>query len=119
MISLLAGLQGVSGDLYESAALDGATTWKRFVHITIPQLMPVIISITLLDFVWSIQSFAVIWMLTGGGPVNNTQTLSIYIYKFAFNSSQYALASTVAVITLIICVILAVIYAKNQKKARD
>lgn len=118
MISLLAGLQGVPGDLHESAALDGAGTWKRFWYITVPQLKP-IISITLLDFVWCIQSFAVIWMLTGGGPVNTTETLSIYIYKFAFNSNQYAKASTVAVITLVVCAIIAVFYARYQEKARE
>ena len=81
MISILAGLQGISGDLYESAAIDGATIVKSFLHITIPQLKPILISIAMLDFIWTLQSFNVIWMLTGGGPVNSTETLSIYIYK--------------------------------------
>lgn len=119
MISILAGLQGISGDLYESAALDGAAKWKSFLHITIPQLKPILISIAMLDFVWSIQSFAVIWMMTGGGPVNSTQTLSIYIYKLAFNKSQYALASTAAVIALAVCVAVAIFYVRQQKKARE
>lgn len=119
MISILAGLQGISGDLYESSSLDGATTWKQFIHITLPQLKPILISIAMLDFVWSIQSFAVIWMLTAGGPVNATETLSIYIYKLAFNRSQYALASTAAVIALVVCVIVAVFYVRQQKKARE
>ncbi|WP_286154111.1 carbohydrate ABC transporter permease, partial [Sporofaciens musculi] len=70
MISILAGLQGISGDLYESAAIDGATMTKSFLHITIPQLKPILISIAMLDFIWTLQSFNVIWMLTGGGPVN-------------------------------------------------
>lgn len=70
MISILAGLQGISGDLYESAAIDGATMTKSFFHITIPQLKPILISIAMLDFIWTLQSFNVIWMLTGGGPVD-------------------------------------------------
>lgn len=119
MVSILAGLQGISDDLYESAALDGANNWKSFLHITIPQLKPILISISLLDFVWTLQSFAVIWMLTGGGPVKATEMLSIYIYKLAFNSSQYAKASTVAVIVLIVCSIIAIFYAKHQKKMRE
>ena len=106
-------------DLYESSALDGATKWKSFWHITIPQLKPILISIAMLDFVWTLQSFAVIWMMTGGGPVNSTQTLSIYIYKLAFNSSQYGIASAVAVLLLIVCVVVAIFYVKQQKKARE
>jgi multiple sugar transport system permease protein len=119
MISILAGLQGISPDLYESSALDGANSLKQFTYITIPQLKPILISISMLDFVWSIQSFAVIWMLTGGGPVNSTQTLSIYIYKLAFHSSQYANASTAAVFALVICIIISIFYVKQQKKARE
>lgn len=119
MISILAGLQGISQDLYESAALDGAGKWRTFIYITIPQLKPVLISIAMLDFVWSLQSFAIIWMMTGGGPVNSTQTLSVYIYKLAFNGSQYGLASAVAVILLAICILVAVFYVKQQKKVRE
>lgn len=119
MISLLAGLQGISYDLYECSALDGATATQQFLHITIPQLKPILISISMLDFVWSIQSFAVIWMLTGGGPAKTTETLSIYIYKLAFNSSKYALASAASVIVLIVCIIVAIFYVRQQKKARD
>lgn len=119
MISILAGLQGISADLFESAALDGANARQRFFHITIPQLKPILISIGMLDIVWSIQFFAVIWMLTGGGPIHATETLSIYIYKLAFNGSKYALASTAAVIALVVCVILAIFYVKQQKKAKE
>jgi multiple sugar transport system permease protein len=119
MISILAGLQGISGELYESCAIDGANSLKSFLHITIPQLRPLLISITMLDFIWTIQSFAVIWMLTGGGPVKSTETLSIYIYKLAFNSNQYALASTSAVIALVFCIFVAVFYVKQQKKASE
>ena len=73
MISILAGLQGISGDLYESAAIDGATGLKSFIYITIPQLRSVLLSIGLLDIIWTIQSFNIIWMLTGGGPLNKTE----------------------------------------------
>ena len=77
MISILAGLQGISEDLYESAAIDGANDLRAFFNITIPQLKPILISIAMLDFIWTLQTFNVIWMLTGGGPVNSTQTLYI------------------------------------------
>lgn len=119
MISILAGLQGISGDLYESAAIDGATMTKSFIHITIPQLKPILISIAMLDFIWTLQSFNVIWMLTGGGPVNSTETLSIYIYKLAFQKLDYSMAGTAATVLLIVCVIVAIFYVRQQKKVRE
>lgn len=119
MISILAGLQGISGDLYESAAIDGATMTKSFWHITIPQLKPILISIAMLDFIWTLQSFNVIWMLTGGGPVNATETLSIYIYKLAFQKVNYSMAGTAATVLLIVCIIIAIFYVKQQKKVRE
>lgn len=119
MISILAGLQGISGDLYESAAIDGATMFKGFTHITIPQLKPILISIAMLDFIWTLQSFNVIWMLTGGGPVNATETLSIYIYKLAFQKLDYSMAGTAATVLLIVCVFIAIFYVRQQKKVRE
>ena len=119
MISTLAGLQGISEDLYESAAIDGSTSAKSFVYITLPQLKPILISIAMLDFIWTLQSFNVIWMLTGGGPVNSTETLSIYIYKLAFQKVDYSMAATAAAVLLIVCVFIAVFYVKQQKKVRE
>lgn len=119
MISILAGLQGISEDLYESAAIDGATMTKSFRHITIPQLKPILISIAMLDFIWTLQSFNVIWMLTGGGPVNATETLSIYIYKLAFQKVDYSMAGTAATVLLIVCVLIAIFYVRQQKKVRE
>ena len=119
MISILAGLQGISGDLYESAAIDGATMTKSFFHITIPQLKPILISIAMLDFIWTLQSFNVIWMLTGGGPVESTETLSIYIYKLAFQKVNYSMAGTAATVLLVVCVFIAIFYVRQQKKVRE
>ncbi len=119
MISILAGLQGISEDLYESAAIDGATLTKRFIHITIPQLKPILISIAMLDFIWTLQSFNVIWMLTGGGPINSTETLSIYIYRLAFQKLDYSMASTAATVLLVVCVFIAIFYVRQQKKVRE
>ncbi len=119
MISILAGLQGISEDLYESAAIDGATLTKRFMHITIPQLKPILISIAMLDFIWTLQSFNVIWMMTGGGPINATETLSIYIYKLAFQSLDYSMAGTAATVLLVVCVFVAIFYVRQQKKVRE
>ena len=116
MISLLAGLQGISADLYEAAAVDGANGIQRFLNVTIPQLKPVLISMAVLDLIWTSQQFALIWMTTGGGPLNVTEVLSTYTYKQAFSSYEFATASASAVIILLITMILAFFYVRQQRE---
>lgn len=115
MISILAGLQGISTDLYEASSLDGANAIQTYLRITLPQLKPILISLLMLDFVWTLQQFALIWMTTGGGPVNATETVSTYIYKQAFTKYQYSTASTGAVLLLIVCSIVGVLYVRQQR----
>ena len=116
MISILAGLQGISADLYEAASMDGASSVQQFFHISLPQLKPILISIAMLDFIWTTQNFSLIWLLTGGGPSHATEMMSTYVYKTAFSSYQYSMASAAAVIILLACVVLAVFYVRNQNR---
>lgn len=115
MVSLLAGLQGVPEDLYEAATIDGASETRKFTAITIPQLMPVIVSISMLDFIWTMQVFALVWMTTGGGPIHVTEVLGTYTYKLAFSRYQFSAASASAVIILVISMTVAFFYIRHQK----
>jgi len=118
MISMLAGLQGIPGDLYEAARVDGANAVQRFWNVTLPQLRPIIIAMMLLDFIWTSQQFALIWGTTGGGPIDATEMLSTYTYKLAFAKYEFALASTSAVLVLLLSMVLAFFYVRHQR-ARD
>jgi multiple sugar transport system permease protein len=117
MISLLAGLQGVPTDLYEAARVDGAGLIRQFFSVTLPALKPIIFSMALLDLLWTTQQFTLIWATTGGGPINHTEVVSTYTYKLAFNSYQFSLASTSAVVILIASLFVAIFYVRQQKKA--
>lgn len=116
MISILAGLQGISSNLYEAASIDGATPVQQFFHITLPQLKPILISIAMLDFIWTTQNFSLIWLLTAGGPSHATEMMSTYVYTTAFMEYQYSQASAAAVIILLACVVLAIFYVRNQTR---
>ena len=116
MISLLAGLQGIPGDLYEAADVDGAGPVQRFLHVTLPQLRPVIISMAVLDLIWTSQQFALIWMMTGGGPLNATEMLSTFTYKQAFSEYEFATASAAAVVVLLLTMVLAFFYVRQQRE---
>ena len=118
MVSLLAGLQGIPAELHEAARVDGASGVQRFFNVTIPQLRPIIVSLVLLDLIWTSQQFALIWMTTGGGPIDVTEMLSTYTYKLAFSKYDFALASTSAVLVLLLSMVLAFFYVRHQK-ARD
>jgi multiple sugar transport system permease protein len=115
MVSLLAGLQGIPKDLYEAAGIDGANEWEKFRYITIPQLMPIIISIALLDFIWTMQVFPLVWMTTGGGPIHATEMLSTYTYKLAFREYDFSLAAASAILILLLSMSMTYFYIKHQK----
>jgi multiple sugar transport system permease protein len=115
MVSLLAGLQGIARELYEAAGIDGANAFQKFRHITIPQLTPIIISIALLDFIWTMQVFPLVWMTTGGGPIYATEVLSTYTYKLAFSRYQFSLASASAICILVLSMSVTYFYIKHQK----
>ncbi len=119
MVSFLAGLQGISDDLYEAGRIDGANGIQLFRFITLAQLKPIIISLAMLDFIWTTAQFTLIWMTTGGGPIRATEMLSTYTYKLAFSSSQFSQASTTAIIILAISTFVAVFYVRYQRLAND
>ena len=92
-VALLAGLQSIQDELHEAAAVDGATAWQRFRTITLPQLRPVIIAITTLDFIWNFNSFGLVYVLTEGGPAGKTQLPMLFAYSQAFEYGQFGYAS--------------------------
>ncbi len=119
MVSFLAGLQGIPDDLYEAGKIDGANGPQLFRFITLPQLKPIISSLAVLDFIWTTHQFTLIWMTTGGGPIRATEVLSTYTYKLAFSSYEFSLASTTAMLILLLSSVLAVFYVRNQRLAND
>lgn len=116
MMSLLAGIQGISKDLYEAARVDGASWRQAFFNITVPQLKPIILSMTVLDIIWTSQQFAMVWMTTGGGPITSTQMIGIYTYQQAFGRYEFSLASTSAVLLLVASVVLSILYGRLQNR---
>ena len=118
MVSILAGLQGISEELYEAASIDGASGPQKLWHVTLPQLKPVVVSIALLDFIWTMQVFPLVWMTTAGGPIHATEMMSTYTYKLAFSRFDFSLASASAVILFILSMSMTYFYIKHQRAAR-
>lgn len=106
-VSLLAGLQSIPGELYEASAVDGASAWKRFRHVTLPQLRPVIAAITSLDFVWNFNSFGLIYVLTDGGPAGKTTLPALLSYNEAFKYGDFGYSAAMgdAMVVLILAIL--------------
>jgi multiple sugar transport system permease protein len=109
-INLLAGLKAIDQELYEAAAIDGANKWRQFLHITLPGLRYVIIVVTLLSTIWTFNSFGLIFLLTGGGPMDATKVYSILAFSYAIAGLRYgpgiAVSMTMAPVLAIFIVIL-------------
>lgn len=111
-ISLLAGMQGLSQDVYEAARVDGANKIKTFIYVTLPLLKDTIVLTTLLRTIWEFNSVDLIYSLTGGGPVGKTTTLSMLIANQALTTNNYGYGSAISVVSFFILAIIAVIYMK-------
>ncbi len=116
MVMLLAGLQGIPGELYEAGMLDGANSWKSFWFITLPSLKGTFMTVGLLDTIWTFRHFDTIFTMTGGGPINSSEVMTSYIYNLAFRSLRWGYASAEAVIMFLILLIFSLIYIQRVRK---
>ncbi|MFC4585432.1 carbohydrate ABC transporter permease [Sphaerisporangium corydalis] len=115
-VVLLAGLQGVPKELYEAGHMDGASTWRRFWNITLPQLRPVIVTITSLDFVWNINQFGLVYVLTQGGPGGQTRLPMLFAYEEAFRYGFFGYAATLGVAIVIVVLAVLGVYLWRQMR---
>ena len=114
MVINLAGLQGISPELYESASLDGASPWKQLLHITIPGLTPVIFYNLVMGIIGSFQVFTQAFVMTSGGPSNSTLFYVLYLFKHAFNYFNMGYASAMAWVLFIIILALTLLVFKSS-----
>ena len=110
MVLLLAGLQGISGTLYEAGDIDGTTAWQRFLYITWPMMRPVSLIVLLLGFIYTFKVFDLIFVMTGGGPVAATTTLPLYVYDLTFEFFRFGDGAAAATLLLLISLGVSVFY---------
>lgn len=112
MIMLLAGLQTIPENLYNAARVDGASNWSQFWEITIPQLMPVTTVTTMLMLIANMNSFTLVYILTGGGPAHLSEILITWIYSASFQTLRFGLASAASVLLFILLMVFSVFYVR-------
>ncbi len=115
-VILLSARQGIPERLYEAARLDGAHGWRAFKDITLPQIKPALLFVTVVQFIASFQIFGQVFIMTGGGPGDATETIVMYLYKAAFNQHEFGYAAAVG---YFLFVVLIAVSLANYKLAGD
>ncbi len=117
MIAVLGKLQTIPGQLYEAAKIDGCSAWKSFWYITFPYIQPVLVVVLLMRFIWLFNKWDVIYLMTGGGPLDATATQSMLLYNSAFGSYNLGRAAAIGVVMFVILVIFSKGYFSINEKA--
>ena len=112
MIIMLAGLQGIPRELEEAAYIDGADRRTAFRYVTLPLLGPTIRVSIFLSMIGALQLFDLVWVMTGGGPVNASSTMAIAMFKAGFRSHEFGYGSALAVILFLFCLVVALLYQR-------
>lgn len=122
MVMYLAGLQGVPGELYEAATVDGANGFQKFFKITLPMLTPTTFFVSIMMFISCFKIYDVVAIMTQGGPGRSTKMLVTYIFELSFGgdgiatSAQYGVASAVAMVLLVIVLFVTMVQFRAEKK---
>lgn len=119
VIAVLARLQTIPDALYEAAKIDGAGPIARFFDVTLPQLRDVLVVIILLRAIWDFKEFDLIFLLTGGGPLSDTQTLPLLVYQEAFALNDMGMASAFAVVMMLIMLVFMIVYIRRTRTEED
>jgi multiple sugar transport system permease protein len=99
-------------DLYEAAALDGASRWRQFRHVTLPLLVPAILVAVIFRYIFGFRIFSEVWLLTQGGPARSTEVLAVYLYKQAFSYNELGAASATGWMMLLLSLAVALYYLR-------
>jgi arabinogalactan oligomer/maltooligosaccharide transport system permease protein len=117
-VTLLGGLQSIPAELYEASAIDGASRWQSFRYVTLPMLRPVAFLVTLIDIIWTFNVFAVIFLITAGGPFNRSQTLFTFAWTQSFTGAQrFGLGGAYGMIILVILLVFTIIYSRMLRSS--
>lgn len=116
MLLYLTGLQNIPTEIEEAGRIDGASSFQNFFYITLPLLGSTIRTSVYLSVLGSIQQFILVWIMTKGGPVNASETLATYMYRFGFVRFQLGYGSAVAIYMFLICLIFSLIYLRLTRQ---
>ncbi|AMJ63196.1 carbohydrate ABC transporter permease [Bosea sp. PAMC 26642] len=115
-IIIYAARLSISDELYEAAAIDGATGWAAFRRITLPLLMPALLIAALFRYIFAFRLFSEVWLMTGGGPARTTEVMAVYLYLEAFRYNAFGSAAATGWLLVLASLLLALVYLRSIYK---
>lgn len=119
MVMILGALQSIPQELYEAAEVDGATSIHKFWYVTLPGCRGAMLTVLLMEIIWSFCSFTLLFALTEGGPLNATLILPIYIYRLSFQEFDFCLAAAASTVLLMIMSLWTALYLKYKEESTE
>ncbi|MBE0601167.1 MAG: sugar ABC transporter permease, partial [Firmicutes bacterium] len=116
MVMYIAGLQGIPGELYEAAIMDGATPWQKFRKITLPMLTPTTFFVSIMTTISCFKVFDTVVLMTDGGPGRATKMLVNYIYDLSIAQIKYGVASAVAMVLFVLVLLITVVQFGAERR---
>lgn len=118
-VALLATMKAIPGELYEAAALDGASLWRQFRDVTLPLLRAVSVVMSLVLAIFAFYSFDIVWVITKGGPSNATLLVGVYLFRSFFERLEFSYAATIGVTMLLLLVSFSTVYLRVLRQTSD
>jgi len=115
-VMLLAALQAIPEDLFEAARIDGASTWRVFLHVTLPLLVPTILITTMLRMIWTANYMDLIMIMTGGGPGYSSLTVPLHAYYIAYKRLDFGYGATIAIVQVVALAAAIVVYLRQLRR---
>jgi raffinose/stachyose/melibiose transport system permease protein len=116
VLLFMAGLQNIPREIEEAAVIDGANRWQSVRNVTVPLLGSTIRTCVLLSVLGSLTQFPLVWIMTRGGPVNSSEVMATYMYRYAFIRFQLGYGSAVALVMLAICLVFSILYLRLARQ---
>ncbi|MCC6177930.1 MAG: sugar ABC transporter permease [Chloroflexi bacterium] len=116
VITFLAGMQSIGQELYDAAAVDGATAWRRFLHVTLPGIRPIVLVVVLLETIWTSNTFTIVYLMTRGGPSDATAVFTMLAYQQGMLEYRLGEAAAVSVAFLPLLIVIVLIVARLLQK---
>ncbi len=116
MVLLLAGLKSIPEELYDAAEVDGADGLRRVWYVTLPMLRNILGTLLLVVGIWTFNTFDLIYVMTGGGPIYSSETIAMRIYKLAFSDFRFGMSSATSLIASVILILLSILYLRLERE---
>jgi ABC-type sugar transport system permease subunit len=119
MVIILAAMEGIDPHIQDAATMDGTSARTRLLHVTLPNIRPVLLTVVLLQMIFSFKVFDIVWTMTQGGPGNVSEVLGTLAYKEAFSFHRFGTASALAFVSSTVITVIAVLFLLRWRPLRS